>query len=1023
TELAALQNGFTTITIGSPDSAGTVTLNTGTTFNAPVTIAGGSTLVGPSQDTSWNITGVNSGNLNNFFPNTLTFSNIENLTGSSGNDTFLFSEGATVTGLISDIGGIDTLNYSAYTSPLTVNLETMRVVGIEQIVGTTAAESTLIGLNAANTWNITGNNSGTVNGTLNFTAFSNITGGNADDIFQFSNGGSISGNLNGGSGNLTLLGDEINLGGNVSGTGNLTIQPLTLTQTIQLGGSDSGSSIILDLTTAELSLLQNGFNAIAIGGSSYSGVISLAGDVTFSDPVTLAATNGSGAINTTGGTLIGTDNATLTLLANQDITTGSIINPGRNITITSNAINTSAGVIDSSFSSGNGGDIALIATGDITTGAIAASAGSQGGTITLTSSDGAVTTGDLNSSGASGGDLTINAATAITTGVINTSGLIGDGGNVTLDPIGDIQVNSINAQGGSSGRGGEVDITTQSFFRATGTFRDRNDQESSISTAGGNGGGDITIRHGGNGQTPFIVGDATTNGTSGAITSGEATITPTQSFPFTHREGNIGIISIGSPVVNPVDLTESTEDSPDIPIEASIPAFELNALAEMEEKFTTAFDNYLGIGDIAIKNLTDAKATLHQVEQATGVKPALIYAIFVPSTTTAPTPVKGVKSDSQPTKKPPPNNWQFNSFGLSATVESTLSPNQPPQDNDQLELVLVTAEGPPIRKLLEGATRKKVLGVAQQFRTAVTDIRIPRPYQVSGEQLYKWLVAPLESELQARQINNLTFLMDNGLRSIPMAALSDGNGFIVERYSVGLMPSLSLTDTSYVDVRNLQVLAMGASQFSDQNPLPAVPVELSAIAGQLWPGKSFLNEGFTLSNLKQARAAAPFGIIHLATHGEFKPGKPSNSYIQFWDTKLGLDQLRQLGLNEPPVELMVLSACRSALGDEEAELGFTGLAVQAGVKSALGSLWYVSDEGTLGLMATFYEQLKQAPIKAEALRQAQLAMIHTQVKVGNGQVLTPQGTIPLPPELAQVGERELTHPYYWSAFTLIGNPW
>ncbi|MEQ8469529.1 CHAT domain-containing protein, partial [Coleofasciculus sp. E1-EBD-02] len=216
---------------------------------------------------------------------------------------------------------------------------------------------------------------------------------------------------------------------------------------------------------------------------------------------------------------------------------------------------------------------------------------------------------------------------------------------------------------------------------------------------------------------------------------------------------------------------------------------------------------------------------------------------------------------------------------------------------------------------------------------------------------------------------------------------------------------------------------MGASKFEEQNPLPAVPKELSIITNQLWSGQSFLNQTFTLENLKQARASQPFGILHLATHGEFKPGKASNSYIQFWNTRLTLDKLRELQLDNPPVELMVLSACRSALGDEQAELGFTGLAVQAGVKSALGSLWYVSDTGTLGLMTTFYQQLKQAPIKAEALRQAQLAMMRGEVELDDDELVTPSARISLPEELLNQGNINLTHPYYWSAFTLVGNPW
>jgi CHAT domain-containing protein len=191
----------------------------------------------------------------------------------------------------------------------------------------------------------------------------------------------------------------------------------------------------------------------------------------------------------------------------------------------------------------------------------------------------------------------------------------------------------------------------------------------------------------------------------------------------------------------------------------------------------------------------------------------------------------------------------------------------------------------------------------------------------------------------------------------------------------------------------------------------------------LWRGKSFLNDAFTLANLKSARTSQPYRIIHLATHADFQQGKPSNSYIQLWNTKLPLDQLRQLGWNNPPVELLILSACRSAVGDDSVELGFTGLAVQAGVKSAMGSLWYVSDEGTLALMTQFYERLKQSPNKAEALRQAQLAMIKGEARLQGGNLLTSHSSIPLPPELAQLGDKGLTHPYFWSAFTMVGNPW
>jgi CHAT domain-containing protein len=237
------------------------------------------------------------------------------------------------------------------------------------------------------------------------------------------------------------------------------------------------------------------------------------------------------------------------------------------------------------------------------------------------------------------------------------------------------------------------------------------------------------------------------------------------------------------------------------------------------------------------------------------------------------------------------------------------------------------------------------------------------------------------------------------------------------------MPSLSLTDTRYVDVKNTSVLAMGASQFVDQSSLPSVPVELATIVGKLWSGKSYLNSSFTLENLKAARNQVPYGIIHLATHAEFKLSNPKNSYIQFWNSKLRIDQLRQLGLKKSPVELLVLSACRTALGDEQVELGFAGLAAQAGVKSVVGSLWYVSDEGTLALMSEFYDRLKQAPIKAEALRQTQVAMLNGEVRFEQGKLITSDGSLALPSSLARLGNSNFSHPYYWSAFTMIGNPW
>ncbi|MFP4119705.1 MAG: CHAT domain-containing protein, partial [Coleofasciculus sp.] len=424
----------------------------------------------------------------------------------------------------------------------------------------------------------------------------------------------------------------------------------------------------------------------------------------------------------------------------------------------------------------------------------------------------------------------------------------------------------------------------------------------------------------------------------------------------------------------------------------------LQSVDASEENFTQQFVDYLGLPtDIPLVTLAQSRNILSHIEKTTGVKSALIYISFVP---------------------PESSNQAENTTSFSQN-----NPTQTRNPEDQLELLLVTANGLPIRKRIPEITRQQVLNVADKFRLEVTNVRSRKGYIVPGKQLYDWLVAPMDAELQALGIENVTFLVDYGLRSIPMAAIYDGQQFLIEKYSVGLMPSLSLVNPNYASLENMEVLAMGAAQFIDQKPLPAVPVELSAITQSLWQGKSFLNETFTLENLKAQRQQQPFGIIHLATHANFQSGEPNNSYIQLWDRKLRLNQLSQLDWNNPPVELLVLSACRTALGNEEAELGFAGLAVQSGAKSAVGSLWYVSDEGTLGLMTQLYQTLKQAPIKAEALRQTQLAMLEGQVYVKGGQLIAGDKSVPLPQELARLGDVNFQHPYYWSAFTMVGSPW
>ncbi|MEQ8463454.1 CHAT domain-containing protein [Coleofasciculus sp. E1-EBD-02] len=650
--------------------------------------------------------------------------------------------------------------------------------------------------------------------------------------------------------------------------------------------------------------------------------------------------------------------------------------------------------------------------------------------IALTSTNGHIKTETITSP--AGISLTSNSG-QIETDILDSSNL-NDGGDITLNARGNIQVSQINAQSLGNGNGGDVDITTPSYFQATDSFTDQNNINASISTAGGGDGGTIIIRHGGNGEIPFIVGNPDINGTESAITRGDdasiQTIAPTEEYFFTHKQDKdrIQIISILGAVPlpptpipvpeptpklnldqNPIEslalrvgdtLDAATSIIPDpetgnyniswrFPGEQSInlnvnnplPPLPVNQpddiVAEIDQLFEDQYEEYFG-ENLTDKNITAAnlRETLKTIESQTGQRAVVIYVRAFP---------------------------------------------------DQLQLVLVTPDTPPIPKTIPNINRKKLEQELKKFNHAINN-NTSHAYLPTAQTLYKWLLAPLENEIEHLEIDTLIFSMDAGLRLIPLAALHDGQQFLVENYSIGFVPNFSLTDTSYQTLKDAQVLAMGRDDFSNstQDNLPSVPLELSTIVGNLWTGESFQNQDFTLDNLRTQRRQKPYSIVHLATHADFPSDGGKGAYIQLWDEKLGLEELRLVEWYAPPtVELLTLSACKTAVGDENAEMGFAGLAVQAGVKSALASLWKVNDAGTLALMTGFYSQLRkdEITIKAKALQQAQIAMLRGEVRIESGQLVGTDITVSLPQQLKNVNDSELSHPYYWAGFTMVGIPW
>ena len=360
------------------------------------------------------------------------------------------------------------------------------------------------------------------------------------------------------------------------------------------------------------------------------------------------------------------------------------------------------------------------------------------------------------------------------------------------------------------------------------------------------------------------------------------------------------------------------------------------------------------------------------------------------------------------------------------------------QPNDLLEILAVTAEGEPIFIPVD-VTRAEVEEQAEKlYREMAYREEL---WQEPAELLYEWLIGNIEEELIAREIDNLLFVLPPKLRSLPLAALYDlkNDQFLVQKgYNIGLAPSINLINTTYnEDIQDASVLAFGASDFEEtqnQQALKAVEFELAQIVNLRGGREPIVNEQFTLENLQSNLDNNRFPIIHLSTHANFGTARKDDIYIQLYNQKLTLDQLRELELKvgKNDLDLLVLSACRSTFGDVEAELGFAGLAIKLGVKTAIGSLWKVSDVTTPGLMIEFYNHFKATPFKAEALRLAQVTMIEDQLKLdlANRQMITSWGEVLELPEnviedlLADnITEIDLSHPYYWAPFTVIGSPW
>jgi filamentous hemagglutinin family protein len=424
-------------------------------------------------------------------------------------------------------------------------------------------------------------------------------------------------------------------------------------------------------------------------------------------------------------------------------------------------------------------------------------------------------------------------------------------------------------------------------------------------------------------------------------------------------------------------------------------------LESLDDSFTQDYVQQFGMVAAQTVTAPQVQSLLSDLDKKRGLRSAVIYAMFVPEAFSPQT--------------------QDDNDALSAAIPSLIRATER-RDSDRLELIFITADGK-LKRRSTNYQRSQVEEQTNYFWLVNNDVENSASFQQFGQQMQQWLFAPIAPEIQAAKISGLMYVLDQGLRSLPLASMQGPQGTLLKDYTISVIPSLGMLDRQQTVLKNQTTLAMGASKFTQLVPLPAVPQELAMIQQQGFPGQTFLNEQFTLAQLMQQQRQIRPGILHLATHADFNAGQPQNSFIQFNDQRLTLDNVDRLGLRDSNLELLILSACNTATGDPSAELGFTGMASLFGVRTAIGSLWSVSDLGTLAFMSEFYGRLAQTPSRADALRQTQLAMQQGQVRLVGGQLVTSQRTVALPRELAQVADTTFTHPYYWSGFTMVGNPW
>ncbi|AFY34500.1 CHAT domain-containing protein [Calothrix sp. PCC 7507] len=319
--------------------------------------------------------------------------------------------------------------------------------------------------------------------------------------------------------------------------------------------------------------------------------------------------------------------------------------------------------------------------------------------------------------------------------------------------------------------------------------------------------------------------------------------------------------------------------------------------------------------------------------------------------------------------------------------------------------VIIKIPQQPLHRYVVNQSQQEVESTLTELREALLEPEKEEEVQTLAKKVYDWLIpAEIETNLAKINVNTLVFVLDGALRNIPMAALYDGQKYLVEKYAVALSLGLQLIAPKSLTQAPLNVLAAGLVQppkaFQKFPPLPEIQSELNLIAQAGISTRQLLNNDFTSNALEKNVNTKTFNVLHLATHGQFS-SRPEDTFILANDGPINVLQFdnllrRQDATPSQSLEMLVLSACETATGDNRATLGLAGASVKAGARSTLASLWHINDKSTAILIGEFYRELvKNKVTKAEALRHAQIKLLRDYPNY--------------------------SRPGYWAPYILVGN--